>query len=144
MYTCVYFEGVLLIVFFSVLSRRYVRVARAGVHRLTRIRGVDPFVVVFGVHRVRQSLVCFASSLISLLTSLHTAPASYFPWLMMALTRCSACRRFVGRDIPWHVLRAAGPFTALPVPRRGWAMFLRIRRTLYPFTAIRVPYIGHL
>ena len=98
MYTRVYFEGVLLIVFFSVLSRRCVCVARAGVHRLTRIRGVDPFNVVFGVHRVQQSLVCFASSLISLLTSLHTAPASNFPWLTMAPTSCSAYRRFVGKD----------------------------------------------
>ena len=73
-------------------------VARAGVHRLTRIRGVDPFVVVFRVHRVRQSLVCFASSFILLLTSSHTAPALYFPWLTMAPTRCSACRRFVRKD----------------------------------------------
>ena len=74
MYPCVYIDGVLLVVFFSVLSRRCVCIARAVVHRRKRIPGVHPFVVVFGVHRIRQSLVSFGSSLILLLTSLHTAP----------------------------------------------------------------------
>ena len=68
-YTCVYCEGILLIVFFSISSRHCVSIARAGVYRLTRIRGVDRFVVIFGIHRVRKSLVCIASSLISLFTS---------------------------------------------------------------------------
>ena len=98
MYTCVYFDSVLLVVFFFVLSRCCVCIARAGVHRLTGTRGVDPFVVVFGVHRFRQSLVFFESSLILLFTSLHTVPVSFIPWLTMAPTRCSACIKFVEKD----------------------------------------------